>query len=191
MKTLTTRAICAAALALGAAAPALAAGDLTGKTVDVKWLFGDPAASIAERSFTVGSGVELTCAGGTVGPDLCQYFLDGATIDVSATDLRLTITSGSSYWGASAFNGYLFSGLAAGGSWLGYTLDTTFAGLDASRIAFTPDSISVNMQSIQPVAGQYFDLHLDAVAPVPEPESYALLLAGLGVMGLIARRRRR
>jgi hypothetical protein len=30
----------------------------------------------------------------------------------------------------------------------------------------------------------------DNLAPVPEPESYAMLLAGLGVMGAIARRRR-
>jgi hypothetical protein len=31
---------------------------------------------------------------------------------------------------------------------------------------------------------------LTIAAPVPEPESYAMLLAGLGVMGAIARRRR-
>lgn len=28
------------------------------------------------------------------------------------------------------------------------------------------------------------------VAPVPEPETYAMLLAGLGLMGVIARRRK-
>lgn len=30
-----------------------------------------------------------------------------------------------------------------------------------------------------------------AVSPVPEPETYALLLAGLGLLGVVARRRRR
>jgi hypothetical protein len=33
-------------------------------------------------------------------------------------------------------------------------------------------------------------LTLTAVAAVPEPETYAMLLAGLGVIGAIARRRK-
>jgi len=33
--------------------------------------------------------------------------------------------------------------------------------------------------------------HNYTVTPVPEPETYAMLLAGLGVMGAIARRRSR
>ena len=31
--------------------------------------------------------------------------------------------------------------------------------------------------------------NLAAVNPIPEPETYALLLAGLGVLGFVARRR--
>lgn len=37
-------------------------------------------------------------------------------------------------------------------------------------------------------AGSYYTLHISA--PVPEPEAYAMFLAGLGLMGAIARRRR-
>jgi hypothetical protein len=36
---------------------------------------------------------------------------------------------------------------------------------------------------------RFVDQLLD-VQPVPEPETYAMLLAGLGLMGVVARRRR-
>ncbi|WP_256209002.1 FxDxF family PEP-CTERM protein [Nitrosospira sp. Nsp14] len=32
--------------------------------------------------------------------------------------------------------------------------------------------------------------HAFLLAPIPEPETYAMLLAGLGLLGFIARRRR-
>jgi PEP-CTERM motif len=32
--------------------------------------------------------------------------------------------------------------------------------------------------------------YISAVTPVPEPETYAMMLAGLGLMGTIARRRK-
>ena len=40
-------------------------------------------------------------------------------------------------------------------------------------------------------AGQSFTVGLTSVAAVPEPETYAMLLAGLGVIGAVARRRSR
>ncbi len=39
------------------------------------------------------------------------------------------------------------------------------------------------------IDGDYDDLTISAVAAVPEAETYAMLLAGLGLMGTIARRR--
>lgn len=189
MTSRISRALAACALAAAAAAPAFAANDLTGTSVDVNWLFPDAAHSIAEQTVVVGAGPEIQCAGGTAGTGLCTQFVDGASIDLGVRTLALSIDSGTSSWTNSTFNGYAFSGLATGGAWTGYTLTTDFAGLDASRITFSPDEVTVNMTGITPVAGQSFTITL-LTSAVPEPGNVALLLAGLGALACTARRRR-
>ncbi len=182
------RALAVCAFAAVAVSPAFAANDLTGQSIAVNWDFGATPVSIAERTVTVGAGPEIQCAGGGVGPDLCAFFVDGATIDLGANTLALSIDSGTSYWNPAGFNGYEFSNLSSGGPWTGYTLSTTFAGLDASRITFSPDALWVNMQDIHPVAGQSFTITLTSA--VPEPGNLALLFAGLGALACSAMRRR-
>ena len=183
------RAFAASALAAAAAFPALAADDLTGKTVGVDWKFPDISTNYASDSVVVGSGPEIQCAGNDAGTNLCTGFVDGATIDIGATTLGLSIDSGTAAWSTGTFNGYEFSNLSAGGPWGGYTLATTFDGLDASRITFTPDAVWVNMEGISPVAGESLTITLTPSA-VPEPAGPAMLFAGLSVLGMVARRRR-
>jgi hypothetical protein len=184
-----TRSLAACALAVAASAPAFATNDLTGTSVDINWLFPDVAHSVAEQVVVVGAGVEIQCAGANAGTGLCTQFVDGASIDLGADTLALSIDSGTSSWTNPAFNGYAFSGLSAGGAWTGYALSTNFAGLDASRITFSPDEVTVNMTGIAPVAGQSFTIKL-LTSAVPEPGNVALLLAGLGALACAARRRR-
>ncbi len=56
----------------------------------------------------------------------------------------------------------------------------------------TVDGGSVVILAIAPAGAGLWRAHVDSnsvFAPVPEPESYALLLAGLGMIGLLRRRR--
>jgi PEP-CTERM motif-containing protein len=60
---------------------------------------------------------------------------------------------------------------------------------DFRRVMIAIDSIGVVSSPIGTVGGTVYGTV--TVTPVPEPSSYALMLAGLGAIGLIARRRRR
>nr|MDP9125655.1 hypothetical protein [Pseudomonadota bacterium] len=99
-----TRTLAACALSAVATAPAFAANDLTGTSVDVNWLFPDAAHSVAQQTVVVGAGAEIQCTGGNVGAGLCVQFVDGATIDLGAHTLALSIDSGTSSWINPAFN---------------------------------------------------------------------------------------
>jgi hypothetical protein len=58
---------------------------------------------------------------------------------------------------------------------------TTYAGFNASRIAFDADNIFLNVANLPGLNGQsiVIDVNADAAAPVPEPSTLVLLGAGL------------
>lgn len=70
----------------------------------------------------------------------------------------------------------------------GLTFQMTTAGATGTALgantAFFDESVAVRAW-----IGSDHALHIGAVAAVPEPESYAMLLAGLGMLGFMARRR--
>lgn len=105
-----------------------------------------------------------------------------------------TSTSASSYAGkvgSNVYNTFNFdtTGNLAANSYLnGLTFQKTTAnatGLtNGLNTAYTDDTLAVRAW-----IGSDSALHIGAVAAVPEPESYAMLLAGLGMIGFMARRR--
>lgn len=83
------------------------------------------------------------------------------------------------------------------------TYGNLIAGFGPSNLTFDANNIYVNLNTsmwhdLAPVPGQMGDTFRDKIsvtvdfqaAPIPEPETYAMLLAGLGLMGAVVRRRK-
>ncbi len=108
------------------------------------------------------------------------------------------------------FNGLIVSDLddSSGNPLQSVTVSTNMVGWDSSRLSFGGDYVRFDWKGlttnsdlyewngdervlIKPAT--YFNVTLDfggTAAPIPEPETYAMMLAGLGLLGLTARRRR-
>jgi hypothetical protein len=95
--------------------------------------------------------------------------------DPTVGQVTSLIQDGSSWGGmaASMPNGSSPYGSRIGGSPASFVWHDSFGGASASESGYA-----------------LFRTNVAAVAAVPEPETYALLLAGLGVMGFVARRRK-
>ena len=107
------------------------------------------------------------------------------------------INTASATYSADGWNGLsaLNWNVAAGSYWVGIeesTLGVVFnlpvsVANPLAHTAFTPEGYTASYQLYD---GLKFGLQIDAtVAAVPETDTYAMLLAGLGIMGLVARRR--
>lgn len=180
-----------AALTCGAfllsAAPALAG--LDGETVAVAYHFPDlatvyPFATASQPSFTVGAGVES------------HIDVEGVTfIAVDFTDTGLTLTFdtmlGAPTWVSQPFNGLVFTG-AGLQNIVGWTVDPastfgvgSFTDASISRIG---DDLRFNWAGVSYADGQTLNV---TFAFVPEPATWAMLIAGFGLTGMAMRRRRR
>jgi len=151
------------------------------------------------------SGANVLSPGGTNlagGPDILQR--DGLQIDfatpVSAFGIDLLFQSldGFSLAGATVYgpdgttvlfsNGFLSVPAADGGGafFLGFVSDS--AATNIGRIVFNDD----DDDSVNPDSNLGYDTlrFVAQTGAVPEPETYAMMLAGLGLLGFAARRRK-
>jgi PEP-CTERM motif len=144
-----------------------------------------PDATATPSSFVVGSGVETTVNVENV---------TSIAVDFSDTSLDLLLTTSLSdpTWGTAPFNGLVFD-LASPGTLgiTGVTIDglTSMSGFDASHVTVTGNRIAIDWNGLSYENGTRVVVDFDFASAVPEPATYALMFAGLGLVGFSVRRK--
>ncbi len=151
---------------------------------------------VASRPGTTSPAVRTTSGDWlAVGPNDIVSSSATLTLDASAT---LGVGSVSFLWGSPDAYNDLWIGTVGGGVYEFNSLTLGLAGMtfngegeSARYVTFTTDDpldgiVSLSFGS----TSNAFEASNFSVTPVPEPETYALMLAGLGVVGFMARRRR-
>ncbi len=99
----------------------------------------------------------------------------------------------SAYYDPSFAKGALLSVSVAGQTWMEQVTVPETTAIRNVTYSFTASATSTTLafQGMGPTFNSYPQLdNISVTAAVPEPESYAMLLAGLGVVGTVSRRRR-
>jgi hypothetical protein len=164
---------------------------LDGRTFDGYYALPNTGTPYAEStssspSFVVGAGAEATID------------LEGVTnfvVDFSDASLNISFNTvlSNPTLNPLPFSGLVFN-LVSPGS-LGVIdahvgAGTTLAGFGDSRISFSGGQIALDFAGLSYDDCSEVSIEFDTVSVVPEPATYALMVAGLGMIGFAARRRR-
>ena len=123
--------------------------------------------------------------------DTILNFASFADVTFSPTSIVITTTRNAGINDV-AFDGFKFEDLNQTLNFASAALNvgaTTYASFVPSRLTTSgPDTIFVNVANLPGLQGEQIVVNL---SPVPEPHEWAMMLAGLGLVAWIARRRAR
>lgn len=161
------------------------AGLFDGQTVNYQYYFSDLTAPY----FTAGNGNYLVDFGTEVSNVVDGY----GTMDFSGNSFVISFIHGSSFSPA-PFNGFIISDIfSAMDSFTSFNLIANTSMLGTPSLSYDADHLYVNWQGLNFGGGNLvFTVNSDTVTtdPIPEPETHAMLIVGLGLVGYTLRRRR-
>ena len=180
------------ALWFGFSASIANAGIFDGQTVNYQYYFPDlstPYAAAANGDYLVDSAVEVADV------------VDGhGTIDFGGNGFVISFADSSSFSSA-AFNGFVISDVSSTlNSFSSFSLVSNTGVMGTPTLSFDSDHLYVNWEGLSFTSGNLVfsvnsiadkdNVVTDTISAVPEPETYAMLLVGLGLVGYAARRKR-
>lgn len=193
MATRALIATAAAALAAAALAPSAHAQNLAGSQVTVAGYCctGTTPADQATNAATATVGPNVEFPEGTLTSLTSGLSALPVAIDVGSNYIEINY-SGGGVAPPGGFNGYVFT-FANAPTISGLSLDpaNTSTGYTPA-LSVSGNQVFVNEAGLTLTSSTkgLIDVAIAPTPPVPEPETYAMLLAGLGLLGWTARRRR-
>ena len=181
------------ALWLGSGAGIATAGIFDGHTVHYQYYFPNlstPYGSAGNGDYLVNSNVEIS-----------NIVDDIGTINFSDDKFTVSFSHGGSF-SPTAFNGFVISDLAASfNPFTSFTLISNTGVSGTPVLNFDSNHLYVNWEGLHYTRGDLvFSVETavidnpigflpHTISPVPEPDTYAILLVGLGLVGYSARRK--
>ncbi len=176
----------------GSSASIANAGIFDGQTVNYQYYFPDlstPYAEAANGNYLVDSSVEVADV------------VDGhSTIDFGSDGFVISFTDSSSF-SSETFNCFVISDISSTlNPFSSFSLVSNTSVMGTPTLRFDSDHLYVNWEGFSFTSGNLVfsvtsfadndNIVTDTISAVPEPETYAMLLAGLGLVGFTVRRKK-
>jgi hypothetical protein len=163
-----------AVLVLSMFAGGVARADIVGDTVVIQYLFPDSGTlfGLSSTGVVTASGVSLNLFG-------------NQQVTVFGTDVQMVgINAAGSFFQPATFNGVSIQDLTNPSAFTGFSVDaaSNVVGFNISDVSLSGGLLFINYQNLQTPFNSLAQVDFTSTAAVPEPNSLALLAAGLAAL---------
>lgn len=187
MRKYLAKLVAASAIAVAATHGASAA-TLQGDTITVEYLFPNLGTVFGSDTIVAGAGVEIDCPGAS---GACNVLIEPYSLDFGVNTISFQQSGTTNSYATGSFNGWSFTGIDFGSGIAGVSLASSgIPGLGSGDVSFTADSILIDFSNTTGGVSDPNSWTL-TLAAVPLPAAGWMLLAGIGGIAGLKRRKKR